>query len=90
MTVSSRISVNYLYRCIEYISSYVTFPTYMPIDRCHIKLIVYAIQLVCAQYLKHFSYDGFIEIFDKISIDKFSGSFRLINIIEKDSSKDEQ
>ena len=90
MIVSSRIAVNYLYKRMEYVSSYVTFPTYMPIDRSHIELIVYTIRLVCTQYLKHFSYDGFIEMFDKISVDEFSGSFRLIYIIEEDSSEDEQ
>ena len=90
MIASSRIAVNYLYKRMEYLSSYVTFPTYMPIDRSHIELIVYAIRLVCTQYLKHFSYDGFIEMFDKISVDEFSGSFRLIYIIEEDSSEDEQ
>ena len=75
---------------MEDISSYVTFPTYMPLDRGHIELIVYAVRLVCIQYLKHFSYDGFIKMFDKISVDKFSCSFKLIKIIEEDSSKDEQ
>lgn len=51
----------------------------MPIEKKHVEMIVDTVQFVCRHYIKHFSYEGFTEMFDKITVGGFSGSFRLIH-----------
>ena len=92
--ISSRISVNYLYLKITKLSKHILFSSYAPIDSNYIELIVDVVQIVWTHYFKHFSYKGFIEMFNDIDVNDFDGSFRLINTVKKinfesDSSSEE-
>ena len=87
--MSSRICVNYLYSKITKLSRHISLPIYAPTDSNYIKLIVVIVQIGQRYYFKHFSYEGFIEMFNDVDIEDFNGSFRLINTAKKINFEDE-
>ena len=53
----------------------------------YICLIVIFVKALCKQYIKHFSLSGFLNIFDKLSPDELTDSFK---VITKRKKKNEQ
>ena len=78
LVVSSRITVNFLYCELE---------NKIFCMNDNVKNIVLTVEIICRQYFKILSYDGFIEMFNNIYPKLISGSFSLINKALKD--KDE-
>ena len=70
LVVSSRITVNLLY-CEFENKNFCT--------NDNAKNIVLTVEIICRQYLKILSYDGFIVMFNNIDLKLISGSFSLIN-----------
>ena len=44
----------------------------------YVCLIVVIVKAFCKQYIKHFSYHGFLNIFDKLSRNEVNDSFKVI------------
>ena len=44
----------------------------------YICLIVTIVKALCKQYIKHFSYQDLLNIFDKLSPDELNDSFKVI------------
>ena len=49
-----------------------------PLRDVYICLIVAIVKALCKQYIKHFSYQGFFLIFDKLSLNEVNDSFKVI------------
>ena len=49
-----------------------------PLDNIYVEHIASVVKIICKQYIKHFSYDGFIEMFDNLTSDEFNDSFKVI------------
>ena len=79
LEISSRIVINYLYENITSLSKDISFPSYMPTDLDFIELIVEVVQTIHFHYFKHFSYEGFVYMFNDINLKECNSSFRLLN-----------
>ena len=89
LEISSRIAINYLYENITKLSKDISFPNYMPIDLEFIELIVEVFQTIRFHYFKHFSYEGFVNMFNNTNLKECNGCFRLLNnTVEKDFDSD--
>ena len=81
LTVASRVTINYLYRNLtkKWHSGFLARPLEEPLHDVYICLIVAFVKVLCKLYIKHFSYEGFLNIFDKLSSNEVSDSFTVIS-----------
>ena len=80
LTVASRVIVNYLYRSLtkKWYSGFVARPLEEPLPDVYACLIVTIVKALWKQYIKHFSDQGFLNIFDKLSPNEVNNSFKVI------------
>ena len=80
LTVASRVTVNYLYRNLtkKWHSGFLARPLEEPLSNVYVCLIVAIVKVLCKQYIKHFCYQGFLNIFDKLSPNEVNDSFKVI------------
>ena len=81
LTVDWRVTVNYL--CMNLTKKWhsvcLARSLEEPLHNVYVCLIVDIVQALCKQYIKHFSYHGFLNIFLKLSPNKVNDSFKFIN-----------
>ena len=80
LTVASRETGNYLYRNLtkKGHSGVLARPFEEPLHDVYVCLIITIVKVLCKQYIKHFYYQGFLKIFDKLSPKEVNDSFKVI------------
>ena len=80
LTVASRVTVNYLYRNLtkKWHSGFLARPLEEPLSNVYVCLIVAIVKALCKQYIKHFSYQDFLNIFGKLLPNEVNDSFKII------------
>ena len=80
LPVASRVTVNYMYRNLtkKWHFGFLAMSLEEPLRDVYICLIVAIVKALCKQYIKHFSYQGFFLIFDKLSLNEVNDSFKVI------------
>ena len=81
LTAASRISVNFSYKSVveQWHSRMFAIPEFLPLNDAYVYLIVSVVKVLCIQYIRHLDYEGFIMMYDNISVDEVHDSFRVIN-----------
>ena len=78
MIIASRISINCLYKNLVVKRwKFFALPKHRPLDNICVELIVNIVKVICKQYIKYFSYDGFIVMCDNLTPGKFNDSFKV-------------
>ena len=86
-TVTSRLTVNYFYRNLtkKWHSGFLPRPLEEPLHDVYVFIIVAIVKPLCKQCIKHFSYQGFLIIFDNLSPNGVNDSFKVITNIKMSS-----
>ena len=80
LTVASRVTVNYLCRNLtkKWHSGFLARPLEEPLHDVYVCLIVSIVKALCKQYIKHFSCNGFLIIFNNLSTNEVNDLFKVI------------